>query len=596
MAVDVEPILKEFSTVKTRRSPWETVWELIARYMLQRKQGFTTINSPGDFYTHEDVYDNTAGQALHAMVSSLDGALWKNSSRTFRIVKPRTVSNSEETKKFYSEINARVHEQMDHEKAAFGTARLEAFTEGTAFGTDGIGVFAAPVGSEHKVEYKAMALKNLYVVEDSKGRVYKEFYEIEYDASQLVAEYGAVAMTDKVKALLETNNHDSKLKVLWVIRPRVDYDKEGTGNKRFSYESIHILQDEKIVLREAGYSGNSIIVSRFYKNEGEEYGRSPGYNALSPTIELNALIEMLTKGCELAMLPPWYVLDDGTFGNGVIDRSPGSVIPIDVTSSRITGASPIGQIGTIGDMNAALKLVELLILEINGHFYVDRLTDLNNKTRMTLGEAQIRNELRADAVGSIFNRQIEEKLTPVIRRTLKVLEEAGELGVEPGSDLEYMLRAENREPLFIPNDLLQLRMRGKEIYSIEYISPAARILRAEELRGVISTWQFAAGFSGVSPQLMLWIDEDASMQIVRDLYGAPAELLVSEDIFQKKFAAFQQSQQMRAQLEAAQVTAEVRSKEASANQQNAQAEATVGGMNGLTNGGGAGNPYAGMIV
>jgi len=382
---------------------------------------------------------------------------------------------------------------------------------------------------------------------------------------------------------------------LWVVRPRADYKKGGDGQTRYSYESIHILEDEKVVLREAGYSGNPIVVSRFYKNEGEEYGRSSGYNALSPTIELNALIEMLTKGTELAFLPPWYVLDDGTFGNGIIDRSPGAVIPMDVTSSKITGASPIGQIGTVGDMNPALKLVEWLYTEINAHFFVDRLTDLNNKTRMTLGEAQIRNELRADSVGSIFSRQIEEKLTPTIRRTLAVLEEAGELGVEPGSEQHVMAVADNKKALLIPDELMQLRKQGIEIYQIEYISPAARILRAEELRGVISTWQFAAGFSGVAPELMLRIDKKRSMEIVNDLYGAPSDILLSVEEFEKALAAYQKSQVMMMQANAAKLAADVQAKNASANQQNAQAEATVGGMNGMINGGGAGAGYAGMI-
>lgn len=276
MEINIDATLKEFSAVKARRAPWEPVWELIARYMLQRKQGFSGSTAPGEFYTSDDVYDNTAGQALQTMISSLDGALWKNGARTFRIKMPRQARDTEDHRKFYREINARLIEQMEHEKAAFGTARMESFTEGAAFGTDGLGVFAAPPGSDHKIEYKAMALKNLYIVEDAKGRVVKLFYEVEYTASQLVGEYGEKAMTDKVKALLEVNNHDTKLKVLWVVRPREDYVKDGPGLTRWSYESIHILEDEKIVIREAGYSGCPVIISRFYKNEGKNTAGAPG--------------------------------------------------------------------------------------------------------------------------------------------------------------------------------------------------------------------------------------------------------------------------------------------------------------------------------
>jgi len=582
--VNAEIILKEFQAVKTRRAPWESVFELIARYMLQRKQGFTSTEAPGNFYTHEDVLDSTAGQALHTMVSSLDGALWK-SNRTFQITPPRQVRDSKVIKDFYAEINSRLQEQMEDEYAAFGTARKEALLEGGAFGTDAIGVFRARKPGRQKVEYRALPIKNLYVVEDSRGRVVKEFYEFEYDAFQLVEEYGEAAKTDKVKSLLEANNRDTKLKVLWVVRPRAKVDPTSEGVQKYSYESIHILSDEKTVLREGGYSSNPIIVTRFYKNEGEEYGRSPAFNALSPTIELNALVEIITKGGELTILPSWYVLDDGTFGNGVIDRSPGGVIPIDVTSSRITGMAPIGQIGAVGSLQSVLKLVEWLMAEINAHFFVDKLTDLNNSTRMTLGEAQIRNELRADNTGAIFSRQIDEKLVPVIRRTIAVLEEEGELGVIPGSPLFIRLVASGRVPLVLPPELLELKQQGVELYNIKFISPAARILRSEELRGVMSLCQFAAGFSGVKPEWLLWLDDDKIMPMASELFGATDEILVSKEEYQKRFEAFMKSRQAQQQLEAAQMIAETGAKEASANQQNAQAQATTAGSGGMPTGG-----------
>ena len=580
---DAEKILKEFASVKTRRAPWEIVWELIARYMNQRKQGFTTISSPGDFYTHDDVLDNTAGQARQTMVSSLDGALWKNGGRTFRIKRPRQARDTVEIKTFYGEINFRIQNQMEHEESAFGTARQEALDEGVTFGTDAIGVFKSKPGSKHKVEYRSLPLKNLYVVEDSRGRVIKEFFEFEYDAFQLVGEYGEQAQTEKVKAAIETGNRDLKFKVLWLTRPNESTDK------KYSYESVHILEDEKTVIRDAGFNGNAIIVSRFYKNEGEEYGRSPGYNALSPTIELNAIIEILTKGGELTALPSWYVLDDGTYGNGTIDRSAGGVIPIDATSSRITGMAPIGQIGAVGSLQPLLKLVEWLAIEIQGHFLTDKLTDLNNKTRMTLGEAQMRNELRADNTGSVFSRQIDEKFTPVIRRTIAILEEEGELGVASGSEMQAQLLAVGKTPLLIPGEILELQAQGVEIYPIEFISPAARILRSEEVRGMISLWQFAAGFAGVAPELLLWLNKTKTMPIVRDLYGAPDDAIVSEEEFLLNLDSRQKSQQMQQQIQAMAMAAEIAAKKGAANQQNAQAQATLGGMSGLVNGGGGGN-------
>jgi len=582
----VELAIKELAVLKMIKGPWNDIYEQIARYMFQRKQGFLNTHIGGEFYTHDDVWDNTAGKALQTMISSIDGALWKDEGRTFRIVAPRQADKTEANKQFYKELNLRITENIEHEEAMFGTARVEALTEKCAFGTGAIGCFSPPPGSKHKLEYRALCLKNLYIVEDARGRVVKEFYVEMLTAHQLEEEFGLDILPDSVRAKLETFDYDTKFEVAWVIRPRKN--PKGEGWRGYKYESMHFLVNDKVILRKHGYYSNPIIVSRFYKNSGEPYGRSAAFAALSPTVELSALVEMVSKGTELAILPPWYVLDDGTFGNGMIDRSPNSIIPIDVTSSRITGMAPIGPVGTVGDMNAAMKLIELLMEEINGHFLVDKLTDLNNSTRMTLGEAQMRNELRSDLVGSVFSRDIQENLKPLARRSILVLDTQNELGVVRNSMEHMQVLMAKRIPLVIPDDLLKLRDQGVNIYGIEFISPAARILRSEEYRGLMSLWQFAGAFGPVAPELLVRLDKSKTMDLVRDLGGAPEDALLSQEAFQEAWDAHLKSQEQNAQIAMAREGAEIAKSTAAAKQLNAQADATAGGQNGLINGGGAG--------
>jgi outer membrane lipopolysaccharide assembly protein LptE/RlpB len=107
---------------------------------------------------------------------------------------------------------------------------------------------------------------------------------------------------------------------------------------------------------------------------------------------------------------------------------------------------------------------------------------------------------------------------------------------------------------------------------------------------MISLWQFATGFAAIAPELALWLNKKKTMPIVRDLYGAPEDAIVSEEEFEVNLDQWRQQQAQQMQMQAAAVAADAAAKGASANQQNAQAEATRAGMNGLTNGGGAGNP------
>lgn len=582
---NVDLLLKEFKSVQSRRTLWENVFELIARYVLSRKQGFTSETSEGDFYTHGDVYDDTATLANNQMVSSLVGALWKNGARTFRIVKPKSIPESTNVKEYYQEINRRIVTQMEHSKAGFGTSFQEYMLENGAFGTSGMGVFPTKQGSDHRIDYRAMGLRHMWICEDSSGRVSKIFYQVELNAFQLLEEYGpeAVMGTEAIKSALETFNYDKKFKVLWVVRPRTEYDPtKPKNNQNMPIESVHILIEAKTELRNSGFKDLPIKVTRFYKNEGEEYGRSPAMEALPSIVELNAFWEMITKATEKNLAPPLYLLDDGSFGGGIIDTSPNSLTVLDMTS-RISNTPPIGVIGTVGEMQSTIKVIEVLVQQVIKHFFVDRLLDLNNQTRMTLGEAQIRNELRADSLGAIYNRQMDECLTPVIERTIGILVEAGDFGVVKGSPEEIQERSLGKEPLYIPDELVEADAQKIEIYNIEYISPAMRILRSEELRGVMSTWQFAGAFGQAIPEFLIMLDKKASLRKVAELSGAVDDIFLSDEAYEKAFQEYIQMKQQQAQLQAEQVQAETAAKQGSAAQQNAQAQATQ--MGGPASGG-----------
>ena len=588
MENNIDKELKEFASVQAKRAPWEAQWELIARYVLMRKAGFVSTDAPGSFYVHGDVYDDTAPRALNQMVSALSGALWKNGARTFKIVKPEIVPETEQVKEYYTEINRRLVKYIEHPKAGFGSSWIEYLLENAGFGTAGLGVFAAAPGQEHKLEFKAFGLKNLYVIEDARGRVVKIYYKTQLTADQLVTEYGTMVLEYRtIKSAVEAMDFVTKFEVLWVIAPRAYIDTTKDNNKNMLYQSKHILICEKTVLRDSGFTSMPIQITRFYKNEGEEYGRSPAMEALPSIIELNALWEMITKSTEKNQNPPLYLLDDGSFAGGILDTSPGALNVIDV-SSRINNSNPIGVIGTVGELQSSLKLVEILTQQIVSHFFVDRLLDLNNQTRMTLGEAQIRNELRADSLGMIYNRQLEEGLTPAIRRAIGILVEDGEFGVVKNTELEKKVILSGRKPIYIPSELIQADQDGEEVYNINYVSPAVRVLQSEELRGIMSTWQFAGTFGQAVPELLIRLDKDYCIKRIAELSGADSRVFLSDELFANEMQAYREAQAQNAQIETQKAAAEIAAKQGAAAQQNAQAQATQAGAIG-NNGMGGGS-------
>lgn len=574
--VNIDSDLKEHAALKARRSKWDTIFELIARYVISRKSGFTNDLEPGDFLVHGDIFTDTAPRALNIMVSSLIGALWKNGARTFRLKRPKNIPDTKQVKDFYQEINDRTTYQMEHQKAGFDVAYQEYMTESGAFGTAGIGVFPAKPGRENLVEYQAWELKAMCIAEGSNGYVNKVFYEFDFTAFQLVEEYGEAARTEEVKAALATFNFDKKFRVLWIIRSRVEYNPAIENNLNMPYESVHILIKDKLLLKESGFTEMPVKVARFYKNRGEEYGRSPAMEALPSIVSENDFGKLEIVGTEKKVKPSHYLLDDGTFGGGILDTSPDGLTVLDI-STRITSAAPIGVIGDVGEIGYLDKIQQRLENRIMSHFFVDRLLDLNNQTRMTLGEAQIRNEMRSESLGSIYNRQIKEGLTPIIERTVSILFEAGELGVIQGSPQHKSMIALGKDPLIIPQEVVDALSKGADFYEIEYISPAARVLRSEEFRGIMSTWQFCATYGAIVPELVIGLDHEKSRMLVAELSGAGDGIMLSKEEFDQAVQDYREAQAEAAKNKLAMMQADIAAKQGSAAQQAAQAQATQQG-------------------
>jgi len=141
------------------------------------------------------------------------------------------------------------------------------------------------------------------------------------------------------------------------------------------------------------------------------------------------------------------------------------------------------------------QLIEQLINDVSKAFYIDRLMDLNNETRMTLGEAQIRDRFRGEGLSGVFKRQETETFNKVIKSSFNIHLEAGLIGVIKGSEKEKEIVSQGLVPLYIPAPIAKAMERGQKVYDVKYVSPANRIMRIEELQGITQQLDIALGMA-----------------------------------------------------------------------------------------------------
>ena len=565
---DTEFILRHYETLSSDKMTLLPVYQTIGEFVRLRKQNFTVDSLPGAFLNAKELFDATAVNANSTMAAALMGNMWPNGAKSIRITKPDSILSGGTVEAYFKKISQIVTNAMDHPKARLSLALDEFENDLGAFGTCGIAVFENS-SQDNPVSYKVWDVKSMVIDEDKNGVVDTIMNKFKLTVRQVVDEYGISNVSANTRKLYEGLKYTDKVEILHAIMPRnlADQRKGGKTNKGLPVGSYHIEVAAKKILKESGYNSVPVIVGRFYKVPGEKYGRSPAMQALPDIIELNAVRESKMLAIEKFLDPPVVVYDDGSLGAGEIDTSAGGVNVFSI-SGRVTNLDPIKPLHITGELQSTEKHIEQLMMNITQAFYIDRLLDLNNDTRMTLGEAQIRNRIRGDSLTSIFDRQEIEVLTPITDRTVKSLLDKGLLGVYSDSVERASAVLQGQEVLQIPPEVERLMKSNREWYKIQYISPAKRMQQAEEMQGIMTTMQIAGEVAQVDPTVLDWINKDVLFRRATELGGGPSELISDADT-----VAAVRNARAKAQEEAARQESERNQSEVARNI--AQARATM---------------------
>ncbi len=544
--------LRRHGKLKSRKDTWLDLWQLVGEFIHQRKQQFTEEHEPGRFLNREQ-FDSKGPKAAKTSASSLVSMLWPESNKKLRLAPPDELEDTEEHKDYYEFVTRTIMRVMDNPRAGLSNALSEYMLDQVSFGCSGIG---GETSEDTKVMYRAWGVKQMSIAQGPGNFVDTVYLEIKMPIHQIVKTYGLENVSPKMRDAFKDEKLDDEEIILIAIEPQITSPFGKKSNKDLPWKSIHLDIKAKHGLKHSGFSEVPIKVGRFWKIQDEWYGRSPGMDSLPDILELNTLWEAVTMAIELQLQPPLGVLDDGTFGGGFIDTSAGGITVFNI-SGRANEANPIFPLFTIGEFTQSIALIESLTESIAEHFFIDRLLDFNNETRMTLGEAQIRNRLRNASLGSIFSRQIAELFSPLVEQTFNLLFEQGELGVVRGSVEESMAHFEGRKPRIIPDAIVEMMKTGEDVYHIEYFTPAMRVMQAEEAAGITQTFDQALAIFPAVPSVFDNIDVDKGIKRFNAIVGGPSEMMFAEAEVEeiRKIRADQQEQaqqqeQMKAGAEA----------------------------------------------
>lgn len=530
---DIEAILQRYKKLKDERDLWLPTYQLLSQFILMRKLNFENSKGPGPFIFNF-TYDGTAVNAARIMASSMFGQVWPNAFESFEFVPEVAQTQSffeDDTLEFFQDVNDVTAAQLARPEAGFMNALKEALTDLIIYGTAFIYVIATG-DVKQPIQFKALDGKSIVIDENEAGAIDTVYILDRLSVRSLVQKYGYNNVSKDVRNKYDLKQLEIEIDILHIIEPRIERNPFRFGNLDMPWSSLHIELANKHILKESGFMEMPIIGVRYEKNVGEKYGRSPGMDALPDIRELNKAVETYTKAGGMALNPPRLISTEHVIG-GYPKWQEGAWIPIQASGRIGSDRPPIEPAITIGNPGWARERIADLREQVQSHFLLDRLTDLNNRSRQTLGEADIRNDLRQHITGPVLARVLTELVGPCLDRVFNILLEHGFYGVVRGSQQDFQLQVAGIEPKYLSESFIKSRMSGVKGYRLNFISPAARSMRREELLGMREFRQSLIEMMGIKPEIADLIDFDEWTRREHFLSGVSLKTLTSDEEIQQ---------------------------------------------------------------
>lgn len=307
---------------------------------------------------------------------------------------------------------------------------LNLYTEEGLYGTSALILEEDP---ETTIRCHPLTIGNYSLIMDDRLRICGLVRQVSMTVDQLVTRFGAENVSDSTLVQWTSNAGGTRETRRTVVHVLLRGDYLGGKLSRFPYQSIWYELDsyEKTgLLRRSGFFENPLICGRWKVTGEDVYGRSAGMDCLGSVMSLQAYEERLAQAAEKGYNPPMI------FGTHIDMRKnvllPGDFVFAD-TDDVSKAAQPAYQINfKLADGISMLQRIEA---RINDAMYrsLFQMFSESDRREITAEEIRARQQEKMQVLGPVVERNVEEVLAPLVKRTLAILERRGQLKPLPQS-------------------------------------------------------------------------------------------------------------------------------------------------------------------
>jgi hypothetical protein len=353
---------------------------------------------------------------------------------------------------------------------------------------------------------------------------------VEMTAAAAAGYFGEENLHSTLKSILSSAaKGQERFTFMHVVLPRAtlgeEYKSRRTGQP-FAEFWIDVAHSH--LISHKGFYRFPYHVEWWDQTDNSPYGQSPLMSIMSDIKMLQAMSKTALQAAQQMVKPPLASMA-GLY-NQRLNLNPGAVNPGYMDEQ---GRMKVQPIITAQNPSFAENLMELKRQGVRESLYVNLFQVLVQNPQQTATEAIIRANEKGELLGPA-GAKIEAGIAKAVDMEVEIVQRKGAFA--------------SGSPLRPPES-----MAGRQL-GVRFVGPLARLRRMQELQGVEGVLQVASVVGQYDPSVLERIDGDETLEIAREIRGAPRKMFrTDEEVAERRQAAAQRQEQMAALQAAEQI-------------------------------------------
>jgi len=522
-----QELCRQYHAVKTSRSSWDQKWQIIQNQVFPDYRDY--MDTPRDSSPKTSRIRNHSGLVAGLINKVVSAITAQSSDPSVKWMALRfgdeSLMNLKPAQDWLKLCENVLYSTLADPDSGFYGSNLSFHLDWFTLGTACREIIIRK--DNGKIRFNCVPMSDVYIETSGFGDISTVFRRFMLSASQAMSKWGqAVHQSIQQTASKEQASFSKK---------KYEFFEAVLPNPMQNLVPLPLVScvvdvQNKMIVDVGFHARNPYVVSRFLIAPNEPYGRSYVWNSMPDIETINMLAKLILHAVDYAVFPITLIQDGISIPQ--MPLTPGMFIQ----GLDINGRPQFQQMQTAGNIQIAITFLQQKIADLNEALLAQDIFPYESP-QMTATEINERKIQAASRIRPLLVILESEDLNNTVKRTLKILEEIGQLPPFPYEDLKI-------DPAQLPDPIMNL--------NVSFSGQMYHMQKLQDIQNNDNLLMRVTQLAQISPDALDYLDSDKLLGDMAKTYNVAPGIIRSDEVVQmiREQRAKQQQEEAQAQKDA----------------------------------------------